>query len=41
MVSTKLTASAQLANEMIDREIANAQQGLPSGITLKLNNFGR
>ena len=24
---------------MIDREIANAQNGLPSGITLKLNNL--
>ncbi|MGU0160923.1 hypothetical protein ACVXHB_14580 [Escherichia coli] len=24
---------------MVDREIANAQQGLPSGITLKLNNL--
>lgn len=32
--------SRRLLYEMIDREIANAQQGLPSGITLKLNNFG-
>lgn len=30
--------SRRLLYEMIDREIANAQQGLPSGITLKLNN---
>ncbi len=31
--------SRRLLYEMIDREIANAQQGLPSGITLKLNNL--
>lgn len=31
--------SRRLLYEMIDREIANAQQGLPSGITLKLNNW--
>lgn len=33
--------SRRLLYAMIDKEIANAQQGLPSGITLKLNNFGR
>lgn len=32
--------SRRLLYEMIDREIANAQNGQPSGITLKLNNFG-
>ena len=31
--------SRRLLYEMVDREIANAQQGLPSGITLKLNNL--
>ncbi|MDU2939837.1 MAG: polyphosphate kinase 1 [Enterobacteriaceae bacterium] len=31
--------SRRLLYEMIDREIANAQQGQPSGITLKLNNL--
>nr|VXZ81800.1 Polyphosphate kinase [Klebsiella pneumoniae] len=30
--------SRRLLYEMIDREIANAQNGQPSGITLKLNN---
>lgn len=30
--------SRRLLYAMIDKEIANAQQGLPSGITLKLNN---
>lgn len=33
--------SRRLLYAMIDKEIANAQQGQPSGITLKLNNFGR
>ncbi|MBD9250918.1 MAG: polyphosphate kinase [Cronobacter sakazakii] len=31
--------SRRLLYEMVDQEIANAQQGLPSGITLKLNNL--
>lgn len=31
--------SRRLLYEMIDREIANAQNGQPSGITLKLNNL--
>lgn len=31
--------SRRLLYAMIDKEIANAQQGLPSGITLKLNNW--
>ena len=31
--------SRRLLYELVDREIANAQQGLPSGITLKLNNL--
>lgn len=31
--------SRRLLYEMIDKEIANAQKGLPSGITLKLNNL--
>ncbi|HCB7321963.1 TPA: RNA degradosome polyphosphate kinase, partial [Escherichia coli] len=31
--------SRRLLYEMVDREIANVQQGLPSGITLKLNNL--
>lgn len=30
--------SRRLLYAMIDKEIANAQQGQPSGITLKLNN---
>jgi polyphosphate kinase len=31
--------SRRLLYELVDNEIANAQQGLPSGITLKLNNL--
>jgi polyphosphate kinase len=31
--------SRRLLYEMIDREIANAQNGQPSGIMLKLNNL--
>lgn len=33
--------SRRLLYDMIDKEIANAQKGLSSGITLKLNNPGR
>ncbi len=43
LASTYLLVSPQnsrrLLYEMIDREIANAQNGQPSGITLKLNNL--
>lgn len=31
--------SRRLLYELVDKEIANAQQGIPSGITLKLNNL--